>query len=278
MRTDPMRTLLAVVLITAGGVVFAHDDHAAPVGRLVVIGATARSAQQIIPQALARGYEVIAVARKPEEVTTRDARLTVTKGDVYDLASLEAVMTGREVVISMVGPRVDPFKEVPPMDLFTTGTGNIIKAMKNRGNKRLLVASSIGVENEFPTTRPDQMQEPGKMWLWNSRNLYQNMREMEGLVRQSGLDYVIFRPAFMVEEPARNDLQFAVNQDSPKQRMLTYADFASFVLDQAQSDQYLAATVGVYTDRPLQFGKNADFAKLSRQMQDKARAEKPAAP
>jgi nucleoside-diphosphate-sugar epimerase len=166
---------------------------------------------------------------------------------------------------------VDPFKEVPLMDLFTTGTGSIITAMKRKGNRRLLVASSIGVENEFPTVKPDQMQEPGKMWLWNSRNLYKDMRAMETLVRDSGLDFVIFRPGFMVEEPARHDLKFAVNQDSPKQRMLTYADFAAFVLDQVEGNAYLDSTVGVYTDRVLQFGKNADFGKLSKQMQDKAR-------
>lgn len=273
MRPISLRTLLGVALLGISATAVAHEDHNATAGRLVVIGATARSSQEIIPQALARGYDVVAVARKPAEVTTKHEHLTVAQGDVYDLKSLEAVMTGKDVVISMVGPRVDPFKEVGAMDLFTTGTGNIIRAMKNKGNKRLLVASSIGVENQFPTVKPDEMKEPGRMWLWNSRNLYQNMREMEVMVRQSRLDYVIFRPGFMVEEPARNDLMLAVNQNSPKQRMLTYADFAAFVLDQVKGDQYLGSTVGVYTKRPLQFGQNADFEKLSKQMQDKARQE-----
>jgi len=267
---------LLPVLALLGAGALGHDNHAA--GRILVIGATARSSQAIIPQALSRGYEVVALARKPEEINTRHERLTVMRGDVYDLASLEAAMSGREVVISMVGPRVDPMKEVPPMDLFTTGTGNIIKAMKSKGNGRLLVASSIGVENEFPTVKPDQMKEPGKMWLWNSRHLYKDMRAMEDIVRASGLDFVIFRPGFMVEEPARNDLKFAVNENSPRQRMLTYEDFAAFVLDQVAGSQYLGATVGVYTDRLLQFGQNADFEKLTQQMQEKARQEKAAAP
>jgi len=241
----------------------------------VVVGATARSAKAIIAQGLARGHEVVAIARRPEEVRTVHPKLTVLRGDVYDEASLAAGMARGDVVICMVGPRVDPFTEVPPMDLFTTGTRNIIAAMKAKGSGRLLMASSIGVENEFPTVKPDAMNEPGRMWLWNSRYLYKDMREMEGIVRASGLDWVIFRPGFMVEEPARHDLQFAVNRDSPKQRTLSYEDFAAFVLDQVSGNGYLGATVGVYSDKVLSFagGQNGDFDKLVKQMQEKAARE-----
>lgn len=272
MRTAHLLALGALGLAAAA----AAAAPAAP--RIVVIGATARSAQEIIPQALARGHVVVAVARNPDEVTARHERLSVRRGDVYDPASLRAAIGAGDVVISMVGPRVDPLQEVPPMDLFTTGTANIIRAMKDQGSRRLLVASSIGVENVFPATKPDQMKEPGRMWLWNSRHLYADMRAMEDLVRSSGLDYVILRPGFMVEEPARHDLKLAVNRDSPKQRMLTYADFAAFVLDQVRDDRYLGATVGLYTDRVLQFGRNADFDKLTQQMKDRAREQQPAAP
>ncbi len=266
-------TAIALLLAATGAT--AHEDGASTRGHIVVIGATARSSLEIIPQALERGFEVTAVARRPTELTLAHEHLRIVAGDVYDRKSLDAVLTGAEIVISMVGPRVDPMKEVPPMDLFTTGTRNIIEAMKSQGNRRLLVASSIGVENEFPSVKPDEMKEPGKMWLWNSRHLYSDMLAMEDIVRASGLDWVIFRPGFMVEEPMRNDLKLAVNENSPKQRMLTYADFGRFVLDQVAGNDYLSKTVGVYTDRPLEFGKNADFEKLTRMMQEKARGAPP---
>ena len=271
---------LSVLLALASLAAACTAPPAAPAGppRLVVIGATARSSQAIIPEALARGHTVVAVARKPAEVTTRHERLTVVAGDVYDRASLEAAIGRNDVVICMGGPRVDPFREVPPMDLFTTGTRNLIAAMNARGSKRLLMASSIGVENEFPQAKPDAMKEPGKMWLWNSRWLYKDMRDMEDVVRASGLDWVIFRPGFMVDEPARNDLELAVNRDSPKQRTLTYEDFATFVLDQVAGGQYLGATVGVYGAKPVSFttDQNAEFQKLVREMQEKAAQEEAA--
>ena len=246
-----------------------------PAGSLVVIGATAKSSLEIIRQGLEAGYEITAVARDPAALALKDPHLKIVQGDVYERSSLQAVMTGKETVISMVGPRVDPFKEVEKMDLFSTGTTNIIDAMRKKGNRRLLIASSIGVENQFPTEKPDNMKEPGKMWLWNSRRLYEDMRVMEDIVRKSGLDYVIFRPGFMVQEPARHDLVLAVDQDSPKQRMITYADFGGFVVAQVRSDKYLGRTVGVSSDRELQFGKNANFEEMAREALERARKEKP---
>jgi uncharacterized protein YbjT (DUF2867 family) len=261
-------TLLALTAMALPGPAAAASP-AAP--GLVVIGATAKSSTEIIRQALAAGYTVTGVARRPEDVAIKDPHLKILKGDVYDPASLEAAMTGAEVVVSMVGPRIDPTNtaETPAtFDLFTAGTANIIAAMKKKGNQRLLVASSLGVEDEFPTVKPA----PGDFrlnWLWKSRYLYKNMKDMEALVRASGLDYVIFRPPFLVEEPARTNFKLSVNTASPKGTMLSYADFGAFVLEQARSNEYLGASVGLYTDQQLQFGKNADFEKLAKEAKEK---------
>jgi uncharacterized protein YbjT (DUF2867 family) len=266
-RSALVTTLLALATAVLPGP--AAADPAVP--GIVVIGATAKSSTEIIRQALAAGYTVTGIARRPEDVTLKDPHLQVLKGDVYDLASLEAAMTGTEVVVSMVGPRVDPTStaETPAtFDLFTAGTANIIAAMKKKGNQRLLVASSLGVEDEFPLVKPA----PGDFrlgWLWKSRYLYKNMQEMEALVRGSGLDYVIFRPPFLVEEPARKNIKLAVNTTSPKGSMLSYADFGAFVLAQAKSDEYLGDAVGLHTDRQLKFGENADFEKLAKEAKEK---------
>lgn len=263
--------LIGAVAIAALGACTTQTATETP--GIVIIGATAKSSVEIMRQALDAGYRVTGVARRPGDVTLTHPNLRIVTGDVYDRASLEAAMTGSEVVISMVGPRLDPMNltEIPDSyDLFTTGTANIIAAMKAKGNRRLLVASSIGVEDVYPTEKPTATDMRSK-WLWNMRNVYQDMEEMEDIVRRSGLEFVIFRPAFLVEEPRRNDLQFAVNQDSPKGRILTYADFAAFVLSQVSGNQYLAKTVGMYTERELKFGANVDFEKLAKEAAEKAK-------
>ena len=125
---------LAIVLAVVAGAWPEPGAADAAVPGLVVIGATAKSSTEIISQALSAGLTVTGIARHPEDVTLRNPHLKILKGDVYDVATLEAAMTGQEVVVSMISPRIDPTStaETPAtFDLFTTGTANIIAAMKN---------------------------------------------------------------------------------------------------------------------------------------------------
>ena len=48
--------------------------------KLFVIGATGRTGQEIVQQALARGHQVTAFVRSPENITVKSERLTILKG------------------------------------------------------------------------------------------------------------------------------------------------------------------------------------------------------
>ena len=85
-------------------------------------------------------------------------------------------------------------------------------------------------------------------WRFNARYLYGDMADMETMIRESDLEYVLLRPGFMVEEPARHDLQFSIDGGTPGQRTITYEDFAEFTLAQATSDDYVGKAVGIYSD------------------------------
>src|SRR5215213_509494 len=56
--------------------------------KLTVFGPTGATGEQIVRQALALGYEVATVVRRPEAVTLTDPHLRVVRGDVLDPASL----------------------------------------------------------------------------------------------------------------------------------------------------------------------------------------------
>tara|TARA_B100000315_G_C14572393_1_gene586261 strand:- start:1079 stop:1918 length:840 start_codon:yes stop_codon:yes gene_type:complete len=233
--------------------------------QILIIGGTSKTAGEMIPQGLANGYGIVALARRPEAVEFKHDQLKVVKGDVYIVDSLEAAMSGTETVYYMVSPKMDPIKKVDSMDLFSIGISNVIGAMKKKGNKRLVIASSIAVELELPEERPSGANFRA-MWLWNAREIYVDMAVMEDLVKTSGLEYVIVRPAFLIQEPARDDLILAVNKNSPGGRMLTYADFAAFLLQLSVSDTYLGDTVGMYTDQQMAFGENLDYETLYKEM------------
>ena len=241
-------TALTATLATRGA-------RAADKTPILIIGGTARTAPEIIKQALAQGRHVTALARRPEEIKISDPRLKAVKGDAYDVDSLAAAMTGKEVVISLIGPRSEvdlksADGEIGYVDIYSVGTASIVFAMKRKGNKRILITSSGGTEM-IPPTKPTVETWP-ETWVWKARNLYGDMRRMEKIVAASGLEWVAFRPRTFHDEPARHDLKFAVGvQTGGVKSTLTYADFAEFVLQQVDGNQYLGKAVGIYTDKQL---------------------------
>jgi putative NADH-flavin reductase len=219
---------------------------------IAVIGATARSGRVIIQQALDQGYTVTGLARTPSKLGFEHERLTLVKGDVRDVESLKNALSGNEVVISMVGKSAptDPKAAIGKVDLYTVMGANLIEAMKAKGNKRLIMASSTGVEHRVdPNATEPEGDSMSDGWRFNARYLYGDMADMETQIENSGLEYVLLRPGFLVEDPARHDLQFAVGGGTPKQRTITYEDFAAFTLEQVHSDEYLNEAVGMYSDQ-----------------------------
>ncbi len=232
------------------------------VKRIVLIGATARSGREIIRQGLEQNYEIVGLARSPHKITTEHPNLTMVKGDVRDQATLEAAMSGDEVVVSVFGfPTPDnPMAEIGEVDLYTVGVRNLLAAMKAKGNTRLIYTSSTGVERRNPNPiKPGPEASMAEMWHWNARHLYTDMAESEEMVFDSGVEAIVLRPGFMVEEPARGDMKITTQGDTPESRIITYADFAAFILQQTDSDEYIGEALGMFSDTKLQFGVNVDF-------------------
>ena len=241
--------------------------------KVLVIGATARTSDDFIPMAIRAGHEVIGLARRPHAVKFAHENFTVVKGDVYDVESLKAAMTGEEIVVSVYGPRTTPEIEIAESDLMSQGTANIIEAMKAKGNTRLFATSSTSVQREIPETEPVGVPLTQK-WMWNMRGVYRDMRQMEDVAHASGLDVIVLRPCQLLQERRRYDTQLAVDVDTPSRRLISYADFAAFILDNLTSDQYLGSTVGVYGERTIDWGGNVDFqAEMEKMKRRKAQVE-----
>ena len=219
---------------------------------IAVIAAGARTAPQIIDQALAQGRRVTAVARRPDTVAWR-AGLTVVKGDVYDVDSLADALKGDEAVISLIGPKIDMSVENTCVDLYSVGTALLIAAMRRKGARRLIVMSSGGVEI-IPADKPDGSDRV-MAWVWKERGLYQDMQRMEKIVLGSDLEAVVLRPRSFIDGPMLNNLKTVVGAPTPNiASVLTYADLARFTLEQVESDAFVGKAVGVYTDVMSQAG------------------------
>src|SRR5512147_3139820 len=109
--------------------------------RILIVGATGGTGRELVEQALERGHEVTAFARRPEAVAVRHERLRVARGDVMDAASVAAAVAGQEAVLSALGHK----RWLYPTRILSQGTANVLDAMAKQGVRRFVCETSLGV-------------------------------------------------------------------------------------------------------------------------------------
>ena len=158
--------------------------------RVVVFGANGPTGCQLTSQALAAGHDVTAVTRHPEQIPPR-GRLAVAGADVTDAQAVDAAVAGSDAVLSALGV---PYTR-KAVTVYSTGTANIIAAMKGHGVPRLVVTGTAAVDPGYRASDSvffSRVMEPLFMRL-PGKNVYADNRRMEALIRASSLDWTIVR-------------------------------------------------------------------------------------
>src|SRR5438270_10795739 len=74
--------------------------------KIVVLGATGGTGQEIVRQAIECGHSVTALVRSPEKLAAYAGRITIKQGSPLNASELESVFQGQDAVLSAFGPRV----------------------------------------------------------------------------------------------------------------------------------------------------------------------------
>jgi len=147
---------------------------------VLVTGGTGFIGPHVVHALRARELPVRVLVRNRADggrVTAWGAELV--EGDVTDPASLRAALTGVDAVVHLVsiikGSRAD-FERI-----MAQGTRDLVLAAKDAGLRRFVLASALGLDERSKDAVP----------------YYAAKWEMERAVKESGLEYVIFRPSFV---------------------------------------------------------------------------------
>jgi putative NADH-flavin reductase len=161
--------------------------------KLLVIGANGPTGLEIVRQALALGHQVTAAVRRPETASL-PAGAQVVRADVTDPASLAAAVLGQDAVLSSLGSKIDR----KPTTLFSQGTRNLITAMNKAGVRRLLCITGIGAGDSkgHGGFLYDRIIQPLLL-----AEIYKDKTRQEEVIRQSALDWTIFRPGALTNGP-----------------------------------------------------------------------------
>lgn len=154
---------------------------AEPIRCVALTGVTGFVGRHLLPHLLDAGLRVRALVRDRDRFNLSDSRVSPVEGDLFDDEALSDLMAGADAVVHLVGI----IDEVPRLGqtferVHTEGTNRLVAAAKTDGGiKRWVHMSALGA-------RPDA-----------AANYHITKWQAETAVRQSGIDYTVFRPSII---------------------------------------------------------------------------------
>ncbi|QIO24048.1 complex I NDUFA9 subunit family protein [Haloarcula sp. JP-L23] len=151
---------------------------------VLVVGGTGFIGQYLCRELDDRGHEVTALARNPHDADLPTG-VTRKEGDVTDYDSIEGAFEGQDAVVFL--PALSPlFKPDSGNEMHEVvhlgGTENSVRAAEEHGVDRFLQMSALGADRNAAT---HYLRAKGKA---------------EEVVKDSDLDWVIFRPSIVFGE------------------------------------------------------------------------------
>lgn len=207
---------------------------------LTVFGATGGTGRHLVTQALADGHHVTAAVRDPAKLTLEHENLSVVRADALDAESVRGAITGADAVLSGIGPagRRDPLK---PASASARAT---VQAMGAAGVRRLLMISA-GPLNRTGEGQPWSARHIWDPILWRVfKEWYGDLEVMEGVLRESGLDWTAVRPPQLKDKPGLGRYRHTVGT-GPVGNTVPRADVARAMLDLIDDPATFGQAVGV---------------------------------
>lgn len=199
---------------------------------IIVFGATGRTGQELVKQALEQGHIVTAFTRNPLKLKIAHPNLRFIKGDIIDYQIVEDAIKEQDAVLSALGA-ASPFKFDQSV---VDGMKNIIRAMEVRGVIRLIYMSAILVKE----TRNNA----GFIVRYIAPKLLSTEiaghEAREKMIRQSNLRWTIVRPCTLTNGKHLALFRSGENISSGGFTvMISRADVADFMLRQLNDDKFV---------------------------------------
>ncbi len=156
---------------------------------ILVTGGTGFVGQEVVGELLALGYKVRLLVRHPQRAArfAHHPRVELVRGDALQPETLPAAMAGVRAVIHLIGIIAETSR-VTFEQAHVDATRHLLAAARQSGVTRWIQMSAAGTRAKAPSRY--------HLTKW----------EAEELVRQSGLDWTIFRPSLIYGHDERDRL------------------------------------------------------------------------
>lgn len=160
--------------------------------KLLIIGATGQTGQELVNQALERGDEVSVYVRNPQKLQ-EDSRLNIYQGELWQEERLSQAMDGQDAVLLALGNSFTNRSQ----PLFEKAIPSVMASMKQAKVRRLVSLSSLGVGETFANTRYPYRLGVRTMLKGNHRDHWLGEKELV----HSDLDWTTVHPSPLFNGP-----------------------------------------------------------------------------
>lgn len=203
--------------------------------KVLIIGATRGIGAQLLDQAIDAGHLVSVLVRDPSKITTKHQNLCILHGDILDGASVNSAVHGQDIICLTIGVPIT-FK---PVNLFSKGVIEVIKAMEEHHVRRLICVTGIGAG--------DSKGHGGFLYdrIFNPlllRNIYADKEIQEQYIKESGLDWVIARPGRLTNGKRTGCYKVLTDLEGITSKSISRADVADFIVKEITQNSYTGKT------------------------------------
>ncbi|WP_462406355.1 NAD(P)-dependent oxidoreductase [Gracilibacillus sp. Marseille-QA3620] len=201
---------------------------------IVIIGASGKTGQLAVQQALDAGHNVTAFMRTPEKLKLTHERLTVVQGDGTDSEAVNSAIKGQEAVISCVGSNSGLGKTTILREM----AGTVAEAMARNGVDRIVYMASAGIDKEIPGMM-------GKMTMKLLGNVLEDHRHAVEVYKSYDFKWTIARPMGLTDKPHTGRYEETTEGIPSGSRSISRADVADFLVRAVSDNRYIFQSVGL---------------------------------
>jgi putative NADH-flavin reductase len=205
--------------------------------KIAIVGATGFVGTALVAEALNRGHQVTAIARKVIIIDNPHKDLTTKEADAYDSAALAPTLAGHDAVVSAFN---SGWTNPNIYHDFIRGSESIQKATKDAGVKRLLVVGGAGSLEIAPGKQLVDTPEFPAAWkdgALGARDYLNILKE------ENDLDWTFLSPAIHLSKGKRTAM-FRVGTDEPVfdeggHSNISVEDLAVAVIDEVENNKFI---------------------------------------
>jgi putative NADH-flavin reductase len=202
---------------------------------VTLIGASGFIGSALLQEALARGHQVKALVRRPEQISPQE-RLQAVKADVFDADALTGLVRGSDAVITAFSGH----SHGDVRNDYLRGLQAIVKATRSAGVSRLLVVGGAG----SLYVAPGQQLIDTPNFPAEYKEGAEGARQALNLLRdEEELQWTFLSPAALLQPGPRTGQfriggeQLLMDGDAPAH--ISVADLAVALLDEAEQPQHI---------------------------------------